>query len=186
MEDSVTEDAIVRWYAGDGQALRELMPLIYDELRRVARRHLRGHVSHTLQTTALINEAYMRLAESAKVSVRDQRHFVALASRVMRQILVDHSRKRSAAKRHPPVQVTLSEAANVAETSVDVVAVDEALDELARLDEQQARIVELRFFGGMSILETAEALQISPATVSRDWTMARVWLRGALRLQAGT
>ena len=176
LDDQATHDLIAKWRAGDEQALKELLPLIYEQLHRVARQHLRHQrVDHTLQTTALLHEAYLRLAGVAGGSVRDRNHFVALASRMMRQVLVDHARGRLAAKRQGGMRVALSEAADVAD-EVDVVGIDEALTRLSALDEQQARIVELRFFGGLSIQETADALRISESTVKRDWTMARTWL----------
>jgi RNA polymerase sigma factor (TIGR02999 family) len=183
MEDSALHDLIARWRAGDERALKDLLPLIYEQLHRVARRHLRHQrADHTLQTTALIHEAYLRLAGGAGASVRDRSHFVALASRMMRQVLVDYARGQHAAKRQGGLRVTLSEASDVAEGSeVDVLGVDEALKRLSELDEQQARVVELRFFGGLSIQETADALQISESTVKRDWTMARTWLSRELQ-----
>jgi RNA polymerase sigma factor (TIGR02999 family) len=183
LANQVPQDLIVKWRAGDKQALNDLLPQIYQELRRVARRHLRGQrADHTLQTTALIHEAYMRLAGGAADRVQDHTHFVALASRIMRQVLVDHARARLAAKRHGGVTATLGEAANVSEQSdVNVLAVDEALTRLSELDQQQALVVELRFFGGLSIEETADALHISQSTVKRDWTMARTWLSRELR-----
>jgi RNA polymerase sigma factor (TIGR02999 family) len=181
LDDQPSHDLITRWRAGDERALKELLPLIYEQLRRVARQHLRNQrADHTLQTTALIHEAYLRLAGGAGLSVRDRNHFVALASRMMRQVLVDHARGRLAAKRHGGVRVTLSEAADVAQ-EINVLGVDEALTRLSELDEQQARIVELRFFGGLSIQETADALHISASTVKRDWTMARAWLSRELQ-----
>ena len=181
MDDQATHDLIAKWRAGDEQALKDLLPLIYEQLHRVARQHLRKQrANHTLQTTALIHEAYLRLAGGAAVSVRDRNHFVALASRLMRQVLVDHARGRLAAKRQGGVRGTLSEAADVAD-EVDVLGIDEALTHLSELDEQQARVVELRFFGGLSIQETADALHISESTVKRDWTMARTWLSRELQ-----
>jgi RNA polymerase sigma factor (TIGR02999 family) len=183
LEDQASHDLFARWRAGDEQALKELLPLIYEELRNVARRHLRSQrADHTLQTTALIHEAYLRLAGSTNPGIQDHHHFVALASRMMRQVLVDHARSRLAGKRRGGLRVTLSEAENVTDGSeVDVLGVDAALQRLFEFDEQQARIVELRFFGGLSIPETAQALQISPATVKRDWTMARTWLNRELK-----
>jgi RNA polymerase sigma factor (TIGR02999 family) len=183
MEDQAPHDLIVRWRSGDEQALKDLLPLVYEELRRVARKHLRSQrANHTLQTTALIHEAYLRLAGAEGAGVQDHNHFVALASRVMRQVLVDHARGRLAAKRQGGVRVTLSDAADIADRSeVDVLGVDEALTRLFELDEQQARVVELRFFGGLSIQETADALNISPSTVKREWTMARTWLSRELQ-----
>ena len=166
------------WRSGNDDALRQLLPLVYEELRRVARGHLRKERSdHTLQTTALINEAYLRLMEQGGAEVRDRWHFVALTSNLMRQILVDHARARLAQKRHGGCRITLAEDVAVAQPSeVDVLAVDEALSRLAALDSQQARVVELRYFGGLSVRETSEVLGISEATVKRDWATARAWL----------
>lgn len=166
------------WRAGDGDALQRLLPLVYDELHRVAQRHLRRErVGHTLQTTALIHEAYVRLIEQSPAEVRDRCHFVALTSHLMRQILVDHSRARIAKKRDGGYRITLAEDLAAAEPrEIDVLAVSDALDRLARLDAQQARVVELRYFGGLSIRETSTALGVSEATVKRDWATARAWL----------
>jgi RNA polymerase sigma factor (TIGR02999 family) len=158
--------------------LHQLLPLVYEELRRVARRHLRKErPDHTLQTTALINEAYLRLIDQGAPEVRDRCHFVALTSHLMRQILVDHARARLAKKRDGGCRVTLAEDLAVAEPrEIDVLAVDDALSRLATLDPQQARVVELRYFGGLSIRETSQVLEISEATVKRDWATARAWL----------
>jgi RNA polymerase sigma factor (TIGR02999 family) len=167
------------WRSGDEEALHRLLPLVYEELRRVARRHLRGErPGHTLQTTALIHEAYLRLIDQGAAEARDHSHFVALTSHLMRQILVDHARARLAKKRDGGCRVTLAEDLAVAAQpgEIDVLAVDEALIRLAGLDVQQARIVELRYFGGLSIRETSEALGVSEATVKRDWATARAWL----------
>ena len=166
------------WRAGDDEALHRLLPLVYEELRRVARQHLRGERSdHTLQTTALIHEAYLRLMGQGAPEIRDRCHFVGLTSHLMRQILVDHARARLAKKRHGGYRVTLGEDVAVTDTrEVDVLAVDEALSRLAVLDPQQARVVELRYFGGLSIRETSEVLGVSEATVKRDWATARAWL----------
>jgi RNA polymerase sigma factor (TIGR02999 family) len=159
-------------------ALHHLLPLVYEELRRVARRQLRRErPDHTLQTTALINEAYLRLVDRGMPQAADRCHFVALTSHLMRQILVDHARARLAQKRDGGCRITLAEDVACAEPGeVDVLAVDDALSRLAALDPQQARIVELRYFGGLSIRETSEALDISEATVKRDWAIARAWL----------
>jgi len=183
LDYQIAQQLILRWRAGDEQALKDLMPLIYEELRLAARGHLRReHAGHTLQTTALIHEAYLRLAGGAAKAVQDRSHFVALASRMMRQVLVDHARGRLTAKRAGGLRVSLTEASDVPDqTDVDVLGVDEALSRLAALDEQQAQIVELRYFGGLSIPETAEALQVSAATVKRDWITARAWLRREMR-----
>jgi RNA polymerase sigma factor (TIGR02999 family) len=171
-----------RWRAGDKQAVDELLPLVYEELRQLARRHSSGQrADHTLQTTALIHEAYLRLVGGSPVNIQDHVHFVTLASRIMRQVLVDHARARLANKRQGGMRVTLSEAKDVAtDSGFDVITIDHALTRLAELDEQQARVVELRYFGGLSIEDTALALGISAATVKRDWTMARSWLRSEL------
>jgi RNA polymerase sigma factor (TIGR02999 family) len=166
------------WRSGDDEALHRLLPLVYEELRRVARRHLRRErPDHTLQTTALINEAYLRLMDQGPAGVRDRCHFVALTSHLMRQILVDHARARLAKKRDGGCRITLVEDIAVAEPGEsDVLAVDDALSRLAALDAQQARVVELRYFGGLSVRETSEVLGVSEATVKRDWATARAWL----------
>ncbi len=179
-----TPEALLRsWQAGDQDALQHLLPLVYDELRRVARRHLRAErEGHTLQTTALIHEAYLRLAHQGPRELEHRGQFIALASHLMRQILVDHARARAAKKRQGGWQVTLSDALAAPESSeIDVLAVDDALTRLSQLDPQQARVVELRYFGGLSIAETAEALAISDATVKRDWRTARAWLHRAMQ-----
>jgi RNA polymerase sigma factor (TIGR02999 family) len=167
------------WRAGDRTALDQLLPLVYEELKRIARRHLRRErAGHTLQSTALIHEAYLRLVRQQPLQVQNRCHFVALTSNVMRQILVDHARERLAQKRKGGCRVTLSDEVAASESSeVDVLAVDSALSKLYDLDSQQARVVELRWFGGLSIEETSEVLEISPATVKRDWVTARAWLR---------
>lgn len=166
------------WRSGDDEALHRLLPLVYEELRRTARRHLRRErPDHTLQTTALIHEAYLRLMDQQDAEVRDRCHFVALTSHLMRQILVDHARARLARKRDGGCRITLAEDLVVAVPSeIDVLAVDDALSRLAALDSQQARVVELRYFGGLSIRETSAVLGVSEATVKRDWATARAWL----------
>ena len=164
--------------AGDQEALNLLIPLVYDELRRLAHYHLnRERSDHTLQSTALVNEAYLRLA-AQDLHIQNRGHFFAIASQLMRQILVDYARRHRAGKRGAGAcRVTLDEGMALAQIrSLDVVALDEALNGLARLDERQSRIVEMRFFGGLSIDETSVVLGISPATVKRDWETARVWL----------
>lgn len=169
-----------RWSAGEGAALDRLLPLIYGELRQLAGRYLRRERSdHTLQTTALVHEAYLRLADQQHVRWQNRSHFFAIAAQAMRRILVDHARRYEAGKRfHPHNRVALEHVAELGhEPTFDFLGLDAALDALARLDPQQARVVELRFFGGLTIEETAEVLGISPATVTRDWRMARVWLR---------
>jgi len=164
---------------GDRAALNALLPLVYEELRRVARRAMRRErPGQTLGATALVHEAWLRLSEARRLSPQDRAHFLAIAARVMRQILVERARARHAEKRGGHRQrITLDEAL-VPQTgrALDVLALDTALDNLAQLDPEQARVVELRFFGGMSVEETAEALAISPATVKRRWTIARAFL----------
>jgi len=168
------------WSDGDERALDRLTPLVYSELRQQAARYLRRERrNHSLQTTALINEAYLRLIDARNVHWQNRAHFFAIAGKLMRRILVDYARRRDAEKRGPSqIRLTLSDVvAVVNETDVDVLAIDEALDRLAVIDPQQARIVELRFFSGLSVEETAAALGISPKTVKRDWSVARAWLR---------
>jgi len=183
-QEDVTE-LLQEWNRGHREALDRLMPIVTAELRKVARAHLRRERNdHTLQPTALVNEAYLKMVNWDRVNWRDRAHFFAVAARVMRRILVDHARARHAAKRGGCRVVPLSEFAEPAATrDVDLVALDEALHELAGLDERQARLVELRFFAGLTIDETAEVLKVGAATVSRDWTTARAWLFRRLRTQ---
>ena len=165
--------------AGDASALDRLTPIVYDELRSIARRYLRSErQGHTLQSTALVNEAYLELANLDQVDLRNRAHFFGLASQIIRNILVSHARKHRAAKRGSgEVRLGLEKALEVPQGGdVDLVMLDDALSALARLDPQQARIIELRFFAGLGIEETAEVLAISPATVKRDWAMARNWI----------
>jgi len=160
------------------------MPLVYDELRRIAARYIsRERPGQTLQATALVNEAFVRLAGERPRSFANRTHFLAIAAISMRQILVQRARARRAAKRGgAPERVTLDEGLIADEgRSIDVLALDEALTRLAKLDPEQARIVELRYFGGLTVEETAEAVGVSPATVKREWAMARAWLKRALR-----
>jgi RNA polymerase sigma-70 factor (ECF subfamily) len=163
---------------GADEPWQAALPLIYNELRRVAHRYLRNERSgHTLQSTALVHEVYLRLQKQGTVKFENRTHFVATCAQLMRQILVDYARRRRAAKRDGGQRLTLDDSvALVQSRNVDFEVLDNALEELKRLDPQQSRIVELRFFGGLSIEETAQALDISPATVKRDWATARVWL----------
>jgi RNA polymerase sigma factor (TIGR02999 family) len=158
--------------------MQSLLPLIYDELRRLAQHHLRGERSeHTLQSTALVHEAYLRMVKPGSVHFENRAHFFAIASQLMRQILVDYARNRGAAKRDGGNRVHLGEAAELGQPKgVDLVALDDALRILSQMSPRQSRIVELRFFGGLSIEETSAFLGISPATVERDWAIARAWL----------
>jgi RNA polymerase sigma factor (TIGR02999 family) len=169
---------LLRWRNGDQAALDALIPLVYRDLRLAARRCLRAERSdHTLQSTDLVHEAYLRLAGDRPLPTENRTHFVAIAARLMRQILVDYARRRNAAKRGPQHKVELDSSFDLPQReSLDVVALDDALNRLSRRDVQQERIVELRFFGGLTVEETAVALAISPATVKRDWNMAKAWL----------
>lgn len=167
------------WSAGRRESADVLLSLVYDELRKIARRYLRKERSdHTLQPTALVHEAYMKLIDLSDVSWQDRAHFFAVASSVMRNILVDHARARLAEKRGGEGQrIALEDVVSFSrEPDVDLLALDEALNKLAKFDEQQSRLVELRFFGGLTIEETAHVLEISPATVKREWTVAKAWL----------
>ena len=167
----------------DKPALDELMPIVYDELRRLAQRYLsRERPGHTLQTTALVHEAYLRLVEQKSVDWQNRAQFFGIAAQMMRRILINHARERNAQKRQGyATKVSLDEAISVFENrEVDLVALDEALDKLAALDPQQAQIVELRFFGGLTIEEAAEVIEISPATTKREWEAAKLWLRRQL------
>jgi RNA polymerase sigma factor (TIGR02999 family) len=172
---------LVRWKNGDQSALDQLLPLVYDELRRLARSYLqRERAQHTLQSTALVHEAYLRLVDQ-NVDWQSRAHFFGIAAQMMRRILVDHARARHAAKRGDGLKVTLDEGMALAEAqSLDVLVLDRALNDLAKLDEQQGKVVELRYFAGLSIEETAEAMSISAATVKREWTMAKAWLARAI------
>jgi RNA polymerase sigma factor (TIGR02999 family) len=168
------------WSDGDPRALDELTPLVYEELRQQAARYLRRErPGHSLQATALINEAFLRLIDVKNVQWQSRTHFFAIAANLMRRILVDHARRRDAEKRGgAQFRLTLDDALAIArEPDVDLLAIDEALDRLAVIDEQQARVVELRFFSGLSVEETAAAMGVSPKTVKRDWSVARAWLR---------
>lgn len=171
------------WSEGKQEALDRLMPLVHVELRRMAHRHMaRQSPGHTLQTTALINEAYLRLVNHQGKQWQNRSHFFAVASQAMRHILVDYARSRQAARHGGGAQVfPLDEAVLIAEDrAAELVALDDALRELAEIDVRKCRIVELRYFGGLSVEETAEVLAISPTTVIRDWNMAKAWLRRAL------
>jgi len=176
-----------QWSEGDHEALKELVPLLYEDLRRVAHQYLRGaRPGHTLQTTALVHEAYLRLEQHHSPQFQDRSHFIAACALLMRQILTGYERTRRAAKRGGGgAKITLNDAAAVMKgRPVDLLALDDALHSLARLDAQQSRIVELRFFGGLSVEETAGVLGISAATVKRHWATARVWLHQELSGEA--
>jgi RNA polymerase sigma factor (TIGR02999 family) len=170
---------LLAWSEGDQTALEKLIPLVHDELHRMARRYMSGErAGHTLQTTALVNEAYLRLVDSGRVHWRNRAHFFAVSAEVMRRILVDFARSRRNQKRGGgAIHVALEQAPEVAqEQDADLLALDEALTALAAVDQRKGKIVELRFFGGLSVKETAEVLKVSPDTVMRDWKLAKVWL----------
>ena len=186
--DSNVTKLLVEWRRGDQAALDRLIPLVYGELRRVASNHLGRERSHTLQTTALVHEAYMRLVDLDRMTLQNRTHFFAMAARLMREILVDHARRRHALKRGGDVTMVGIDGveAGVETNIVEVLALDEALTELGSLDERAGRVVELRFFAGLSIAETADALDVSSATVERDWTVAKAWLLQRLSPDAGS
>jgi RNA polymerase sigma factor (TIGR02999 family) len=174
---------LIAWNRGDQSARDELAPLIYDELRRMARGYLRRErPSHTLQPTALVNEAFLRLIDRSHVNWQNRAHFFGAAARLMRQILISHAEARRAAKRGGDTRrISLDDVDHFAAApEIDLIALDEALRRLERLDPQQGRIVEMRYFSGLTIEEIAEAIGVSPATVKRDWSMARAWLRREL------
>ncbi len=171
-------ELLARWKAGDQQALEALVPLVYKELREIARYHLqRERPGHTLQSAALVHEAYLRLLDQRPFDTENRAHFLAVASRLMRQILVDYARSYGAAKRGADRRVELDASLVLPQQrSTDVVALDDALTGLAKLDEQQCRIVELRFFGGLATEEIAEVLGVSCSTIKREWNVAKAWL----------
>lgn len=178
--DNEVTQLLQAWGDGERDALDKLVPLVYDELRRAARRYMRSeNPNHTLQTTALVNEAYLRLVAQKGTRWQNRAHFFAIAAGMMRRILVDHARHRKYAKRGGALTIQLSpdEMEAVAEDKdLDLLKLDEALQELSKIDPRRSRVIELRFFGGLDIKETAEALEVSPATVLRDWNMAKAWL----------
>ena len=170
---------LLNWRNGDQEALDRLMPLVYEELRRMANYYMRNErKGHTLQTSALVNEAYLRLVDHENIEWQNRSHFFGLAAQAMRRILVDHARSRNYQKRGGAAQqVSLDEAATLAEDrAAELIALDDALQELAKLDPRKSQIVEMRYFGGLTGEEVAEALSISTATVSRDWETAKAWL----------
>jgi RNA polymerase sigma factor (TIGR02999 family) len=186
MPDSASQvtHLLEAWRKGDQTALQKLMPLVYDELRRIARQHMgRERSGHTLQTTALVNEAYLKVAKHQEIEWNDRIHFFAIAAQMMRQLLVDHARRRKRDKRGGDVSLlSLNEEQAVSpEQGIDVLALHFALERLATMDPRKAQIVELRYFGGLNIEETAEALGIAPVTVKREWSRAKAWLFGELK-----
>ena len=183
--DEAVTALLLRWGRGDEDALERLIPLVYQELHRIARRCMAGErVGHSLQATAIVNEAFVRLVDGKAVAWNDRAHFLAVSARVMRRILVDHARARKYQKRGgDAVRVSFDEALVVSSNDghPDFVVLDAALEALAKIDERQSRVVELRFFGGLTVEETATALDVSPATVMGDWRFARAWLKRELR-----
>jgi len=180
---------LMDWNKGNRQALDEMLPLVYDELRRVAGHYLRRErPGHTLQGTALVHEAYMRLIDQTRVQWQNRAHFLGVAAQMIRRILVDHARAKLSAKRGgSEMKLALDESIEVPRgREIDLVRLDDVLEDLGRTDPQQAKIVELRFFTGLSIEETAEALGISAATVKRDWVVAKAWLFRELSRRADT
>jgi RNA polymerase sigma-70 factor (ECF subfamily) len=180
-------DLLFAWSNGSQAALDRLTPLVYEELHKLAHQHMkrehRRNEAHTMQTSALVNEAYLRLIDQRNVHWQNRAHFFAIASRLMRRILVDHARAHHYAKRGGgTVKVSLDQAALVSqERAAELVALDDALTNLAAIDQRKCQVVELRFFGGMSVEETAEALGVSPITVKRDWSTAKAWLHRAIK-----
>jgi RNA polymerase sigma factor (TIGR02999 family) len=167
------------WGAGDDEALEKLTPLVYRQLHEIARRYMAGErVGHMLQTTALVNEAYLRLVDCGKVNWQDRAHFFAVSAQLMRRVLIDFARSRGYLKRGGAVpHIPLDEAPSVCnEPDVNLVALDDALNALAAVDERKSKVVELKFFGGLSVEETAEVLRVSSDTVIRDWKLAKIWL----------
>ena len=170
---------LIDWSNGDKAAVDKLIPLVYDELRRLARYYMRRErAGATLQTTALVNEAYMRLVDQKNVQWQNRAHFFAIAAQLMRRILIDRARKRYNSKRGGDVRKVSLDQASIVSTGrgSDLVALDEALTDLEAIDQRKSKVVELRFFGGLNIEETAEVMSISPATVQREWSMAKAWL----------
>jgi RNA polymerase sigma factor (TIGR02999 family) len=176
-------ELLAKWRTGDEESLRRLVPLVYNELRRLAHYQLRKErPDHTLQSTALVHEAYVCLAKQQRMNFENRAHFFAVCAQLMRRILVQYARRRRAAKRDGGHKLTLDSAIALPKSrSVDVIALDDALKGLAELDGEQSRIVELRFFGGLSIEETAHVLGVSSATVKRHWSTARAWLNNEIR-----
>jgi len=176
-------ELLAKWQAGDEASLHRLLSLVYDELRRLAHNYLRKErPDHTLQSAALVHEAYLRLMKQQPTHFENRAHFFAVSAQLMRQILVEYARRRKAAKRGPAYKLTLDESvASARSRSVNLIALDDALNGLAKVDPQQCRIVELRFFSGLSIEETSQVLGVSPATVKRDWNAAKLWLYNQIR-----
>lgn len=188
-QNEVTQ-LLLDWGDGDQEALNRLIPVVYQELKRLARYYMRRErAGHTLQTSALINEAYIHLVDYKTMRWKDRAHFMAVAAQAMRRVLVDHARTRSAAKRGGADlrKVSLDEAATLAdERAAEMIALDDALTGLAKLDPRKSQIVELKYFGGLEIEETAEVIKVSPATVKREWNAARLWLHREIKNRSAT
>jgi RNA polymerase sigma factor (TIGR02999 family) len=182
-QSSQVTELLHHWKQGDENALRALVPLVYKELRRLAHYHLQSErPDHTLQSTALVHEAYLRMLGGQAAELQNRAHFIAVASRLMRQILVDYARGRRANKRDGGCRIDFEDIAALPVTgNAELLVLDDALDQLSRIDERQARIVEMKFFGGLSAAEISQVLGISRATVDRDWATARVWLHRQMR-----
>lgn len=179
-------ELLANWRAGDDKALSAALPHVYDELRRLAHRYLQNErPGHTLQSTALVHETYLRLEKQGAASLQNREHFMAICAQLMRQILVDYARSRKAARRDGGIRLTLDDALAFEARSLDMVALDDALNELAKCNPQQCRIVELRFFGGLSIEETSRAMNLAPTTVKKHWNMAKLWLHHEMSKMAG-
>ena len=177
-------DLLVHWSEGDQEALNKLIPLVYDELHKLASRYLRRERrDHTLQTTAVVHEAYLKLVNQRDANFENRLHFFAVAAQIMRRILVDYARRHHASKRGGDLyKLSLDEALVTSEEKgADLLALDEALDRLAAIDPRQSRVVELRVFAGLTLEETAQALNISPSTVRREWSMAKAWLHRQIK-----
>ena len=181
-DDADVTALLLAWSDGDQAAASRLIEAVYDELRRVARRHLRGERDHSLAPTALVHEAYLKLVDQRRVRWQNRAHFFGIAAQLMRRILVDHARSRAAAKRGRDRTVCLDAAdAATPPLDVDILALDAALDKLAALDARQSKLVELRFFAGLTVEEVAATLDVAPITVKRDWAHARAWLFNELQ-----
>lgn len=176
------------WSDGDRRALDKLTPIVYEELRRLARRYMKGErAGHSLQTSALVNEAYMRLVDYKRMQWQDRAHFFAVSAQLMRRILVEHARRHNLKRGGGVQHVSLEDATAVgSERAADLVALDDAMNALARLDSRKLQVVEMRFFGGLSVEETAEVLKVSPVTVMRDWNSAKAWLYREMTGGAGS
>jgi RNA polymerase sigma-70 factor, ECF subfamily len=187
LPNEITE-RLIAWGAGDRAALDRLLPAVYQELRRMAGNYLRQeNPGHTLQPTALVHEAWLRLIDQTRVDWRNRAQFFGVAARMMRRILVDHAKAKHREKRGgDAVKLSLDELINLSqERTADLIALNDALDELTRIDERKGRVVELRFFGGFSVEEAAQILEVSPDTVMRDWKMAKAWLYQQIRRETG-